>query len=172
MSPTRARTLALIAVVAFGLGWLMVAAVEAMSQRLLQVPWTAAAALALMAFSLFVWALLARPRLLRKQGRPPMDPIVATRTAALALAASRTGAGVLGFYVGVAVGMIPAWDTPAGRDYCLAALAAALASAALVAVGLWLESMCRLRGGGDDKDDGAPIKGRPQTGQAANEAAR
>lgn len=171
MTPTRIRTLAVIALVTVVLGWLLATLVDALAQRLLPVPWAAAAALAMMAFALFVWTVLARPRLLRKPGRPPLPPMTAARTAALAMAASRTGAGVGGFYAGVALALLPSWDTPAGRDYALAAGSAALASAALVVVALWLESLCRLRGG-DPDGEGAPSSGPAQSGPASGEAAR
>ncbi len=170
MTPTRIRTLAVIALATVLLGWLLVTLVDSLAQRLLPVPWTAAAALALMALSLLVWALLARPRLLRKPGREPLPPLTAARTAALAMAASRTGAGVGGFYAGVVLGLLPSWDTPAGRDYLLAAAAAALASAALAAVALWLESLCRLRG--DDDGEAETGNGRARRGPASDGAAR
>ncbi len=168
MTPTPMRTLAKIAFAALAAGWALVALVDLLAQRLLQVPWAAVGALALMAVSLLAWTLLARPRLLGKPGRAPLDPIVATRSAALALAASRAGSAVLGFYAGVALGLMPAWDTPAGRDYALAAGGCALASLLLVGAALWLESLCRLRGG-DDEDAAEP--GRPSPGQASGEAA-
>lgn len=171
MTPTRPRTLAAVAAITFAVGWLLVAAVDALAQRLVQVPWAAAVALGLMAFALLVWTLLARPRLLRKPGRPPLNPLVAARTAALAMAASRTGAGVFGFYAGVALGQLHAWDTPAGRDYVLAAAAAAIASLLLAGIALWLESLCRLRGD-DDEGDAAAARGRTQRGPASGEAAR
>jgi hypothetical protein len=171
MTPTRIRTLAVIALATVLLGWFIVAMVDALAQRLLPVPWSAAVALALMAFALLVWALLARPRLLRKPGRPPLPPLTAARTAALAMAASRTGAGVGGFYAGVALGLLPSWDTPAGQDYVLAAAGAAAASAVLAVVGLWLESLCRLPGG-DEDGEGAPGNGSAQQGPASGEAAR
>lgn len=173
MTPTRLRTLLTIAAVTAAAGWILTQLVETVGQRLLNVPWTAAAALALMSMALFAWGLMAKPRLQRKPGRAPMEPIVAARTAALALAASRTGAAVSGFYFGVALGLVPALDTPAGRGYALAAVAAVVASLALVLVGLWLESMCRLPGDGDAEDGGGPPSTkRPQTGQASTEAAR
>lgn len=170
MTPTRPRTLLLIAAVAALGGWLLVAAVDRFAGRLLQVPWTAAAALALTAGALLVWGLLARPRLQRKPGRLPLHPITAARTAALALAASRTGAAVGGWYLGVAMGMLPFLTSPAGRDHALAAAAAAIASALLTAVGLWVESLCRLRGDDDSERRGG--SGRLAPGQAGNEAAR
>lgn len=172
MTPTRPRTLLLIAVVVALLGWLLVAAIDQFAGRLLQVPLSAAGALALIAMALLIWGLLAKPRLERKPGREPLPPIVAARTAALALAASRTGAAVGGFYVGVAIGMLPFLTSPAGREYAVAAAAAALASLLLTLVGLWVESICRLRGDDDDSDDGPAAQGPRATGQASSEAAR
>lgn len=168
MTPTRVRTLLVIAAAFALLGWLLVAAIDQLAGRLLQVPLSAAGALALMALALLIWGLLARPRLERRPGREPLNPIVAARTAALAMAASRTGAGVGGFYLGVAIGMVPSLSAPAGREYAVAAVAAAVASVGLAAVGLWVESICRLRG---DDDSGGPA-GPRASGQAGSEAAR
>lgn len=170
MTPTKPRNLLLVAAIFAGLGWMLIAAVDRFAGRLLQVPFSAVGALAMMALALLIWGLLARPRLLRKPGRVPLDPIVAARTAALAMAASRTGAAVGGFYVGVAIGMVPFLTSPAGREYAAAAAASALASALLAVVGLWVESICRLRG--DDDSDGRGSPGPRATGQASNEAAR
>lgn len=135
-------------------GWVLVQLFDRLVGRLLPVPPAAAAGLLLMALFLLVWGLMAKPRLQRAPGKPPLDPIVAARTAALALAASRTGALVMGFYVGVALGMVPYLQAPAGRAYLGAAVAAAVASLLLAAVGLWLERVCRIRDD-DDADGGA-----------------
>lgn len=169
MTPTRIRTLLLLGGITLVLGWLTVSLVERLSQRLLPVPWTSAAALALIALALLGWGLLAKPKLQRKPGRPRMDPIVAARTAALAMAASRTGAAVGGFYAGVALALLDELDTPAGRQYAAAGAAAVLASLALTIVGLWLESICRLKDGGEGKN-GKPSGSGP--GQATNTASR
>jgi hypothetical protein len=79
-----------------------------------------------------------------------MPPLVAARTAALALAASRTGVLIGGFYLGIALGLIGVRDTPTGASSMAAAVASVLACAVLVGAALWLESLCRLRDG-DDK---------------------
>ena len=70
--------------------------------------------------------------------------------AALAMAASRIGALVLGFYAGIAVGMAPSLSTPSGLQIFWAASTAALGAFALVAAALWLEHLCRLPAGPDD----------------------
>ena len=69
---------------------------------------------------------------------------MAARTAALAMAASRAGSLVLGFYAGVALASLPHRDTPAGMTKTWASAASAVGALALVAAALWLEFLCRL----------------------------
>ena len=76
--------------------------------------------------------------------RSPMDPLVAARSAAMAMAASRIGALVAGFYAGIAVGMAPHADTVSGAQIIWAAVAASVGAVGLVAAALWLEHLCRL----------------------------
>lgn len=73
-----------------------------------------------------------------------MPPLVAARTAALAMAASRIGSLVAGFYAGVAVGIVPSLGTPTGSQTFWSAGLASLGALALVAAALWLEHVCRL----------------------------
>ena len=172
MTPTRWVTLAGIAAVGVAVGWVAVLLVDRIVGRILVVPWLAAGALWVLAVAVVVWTLLSRPSLVdsrrrsprrgeavpvvtapppagqreaRDPGRPRMPPIVAARTAALAMAASRTGALIGGFYVGILLALIPVMSTPSGSTSASAALASVLACAILVASALWLESMCRLR---------------------------
>ena len=97
-------------------GWVLADVIDRVAGRSVPVPWTAPATLAILAVALVFWAVGMRRRLREKR----VDPFVAARTAALALAASRTGvAGLL-----------------------------------MVAAALWLERICRIKGDGDDDDDG------------------
>ena len=80
--------------------------------------------------------------------RPPEDrmpPLLAARTAALALAASRTGALVGGFYAGISAALVGVVSTPSGQSSLTAAIIALGACTVLVGAAAWLESMCRLR---------------------------
>ena len=82
---------------------------------------------------------------------------MAARTAALAMAASRTGAIVGGVYLGIAASFVGRWAQDSGRERVITALLAALAAAAVIAVALWLEHLCRLpqpRDGSDDTGSG------------------
>jgi len=151
MTPTRAKTLIALAVVAGAVGWGLVHVVDSWTGRLLPVPWLAAAAMWLLAGATAYWALASRPRL---QGRPdakPMPPVVAARTAALAMAASRGGALVAGFYAGVAIAMVGSISVPTGGATFWSATFASLGALALVVAALWLEHICRLPIGPDDQ---------------------
>ena len=159
MTPTSLRLLAVLAVLSGSAGWGLAQVWEVATGRYLPVPWTAALGVGLLAVALLVWALLARPRLAHKPGTEPLDPIVAARTAALAMAASRTGAILGGLYLGIGVAFLPLVSQEPGRDRVAAAGAAVLACVAVVVVALWLERMCRLpdppegRGGLIEDDD-------------------
>ena len=160
MKPTRWVPLIAIAAVALAVGWVLVDLVERMAGRVLGVPWLAAVALWVLALGVLGWTMLSRGRLGRTPRSGPatvgagpdrrLPPLVAARTAALAMAASRTGALIGGFYLGIALGLIGVRDTPTGSASMTAALASVLACAVLVGAALWLESMCRLREGDDD----------------------
>ena len=156
MTPTRLRTLLGIAVLAAAIGWGLVQVIDAWFGRLLPVPWLAAAALWLLAAATLYWTITSRPRLQRRPGAKPMPPVVAARTAALAMAASRGGAIVGGFYAGVAVAMVPSIGIPTGSATFWSATAAAVGALALVVAALWLEHVCRLPIGPDDGFPGGP----------------
>ena len=151
MKPTRVWGLVAAAIVAAAVGWGVVQLVDAWAGRVVPVPWLAAAALWLVAGAILYWAFASRPRLQRKPGARPMPPLVAARTAALAMAASRIGAVVAGFYAGLAVGMIPSIGTPSGSSTFWAASLASLGAVALVIAALWLEHVCRLPIGPPDE---------------------
>jgi hypothetical protein len=153
MQPTRLRLLAGVGVISAAFGWGVVQIVDAWFGRLVPVPWLAAGALWLVAGAVAYWAFTSRPRLQHRPGAKPLPPLVAARTAALALAASRIGALVAGFYAGIAAGMTTKLATASGLQIFWAATAAALGGLALVAAALWLEHICRLPVG---PDDGAP----------------
>jgi hypothetical protein len=150
------------AAVGLAVGWVLVDAVARMSGRIMGVPWLAAGALWVLAIGIVGWAVLSRGRIghesrgktataeLSRAGGPRMPPLVAARTAALALAASRTGALIGGFYLGVSLGLLGVRDTPSGSAALGAAAACVAACVVLVAAALWLERLCRLRDGHDD----------------------
>ena len=166
MTPTRIRLLIGLAVVAAAIGWGAVTLVEGQSGRVIPVPWLAGATMWFLAVALLIWTLLSRPRLLRRPGSRPLPPLVAARTAALAMAASRTGSLVAGFYAGIALGTLPSRATEAGGVALGSALVTATGSVALVATALWLEHLCRLPLDGDREKPGRgpAAERRPEPG--------
>ncbi len=163
MTPTRLGFLAAVAVVCAAVGWGLVQVVFAWTGRLVPVPWLAAGALWLVAAAVGYWTWSIRPRLQRRPGTRPLAAIVAARSAALALAASRIGAVACGFYAGIAIAMTAHLPTQSGRATLWAALAAAGGAAALVGTGLWLERCCRLPAGPPDPPDSAGGDGAAAT---------
>ncbi len=153
MTPTRPRLLLALGVLAAAIGFATVLLWDAFTGRTLPVPLTAALTLVLLAVALFAWAIAVRPRLLGRPNTRPMSPFVATRTAALAMAASRTGALVAGFYFGTAVVFAMNFSTPIAAERFWYALGCVSAAALVVLAALWLEYLCRLTDKDDDPSD-------------------
>jgi heme A synthase len=144
MTPTRPRLLVALVVVSAAVGWGVVRLVDAYADRSLPVPWTASLVMLLLAIALALWARGTRARLEHRPGTKPMDPVVAARSAALAMAASRTGAIVAGFYAGAAIGLWPGWDVAYVRERIVISLVTVLFALLVVVAALWLERVCRV----------------------------
>lgn len=154
MKPTRPGLLIAIAVCALAVGlgasWLS----EGWTGRVISVPPLASGAIWLLALALGTWTYLLRPRLRRAPGTKPVPALAAARTAALSMAASRTGAVVAGLYAGIGLGSANSLQTPAGAQSFWASVVAAGGALALILVALWLESCCRLPVRPDDQSRG------------------
>lgn len=144
MRPTRIRLLVGIAVIAAALGWGAAYLTDVRLGRYLSVPWTAPVTLLLLGIALLIWTRGVRARLAHKPGTKPLPPVVATRTAALAMAASRVGAFFVGWYLGVLVDLVPSLSVPVVREYALSAGGSVLAALLVVVAALWLEHSLRL----------------------------
>jgi len=155
MHPTSLRLLLATAVVGFAVGFLGARFWDLQTGAPPAVPWAAPCTLFALAaaFAIAAWTL--RPRIQRRQGYRPLDPFVAARTAVLALAGSRAGAAVAGVYLGYAGFLLVDLVNDYRRRMVLIAAVAALAGVALAAAALWLERICRIKGG-DDDDPGDP----------------
>lgn len=150
LAPTRARLLVLLAVVGTFLGWSLVRAVGAATGRIIGVPWLASLTLWALAIGLLLWTVGARSH--PATARHP-------RAAALALAASRTGAVIGGLYLGIVLGVAGDLGVPSGVAAFAAAATAVVACVVLTGAALWLESLCRLR-----RDDGPDERRGPHSG--------
>lgn len=144
MSPTGPRLLLVLAGIAAVSAFSLVRLIVATAGALPQIAWTGAAVVWVAAAALLIAALLLRPRLRRAEGARPIDPFVAARTAALAMAASRTGALVAGGYLGYALLAVSDADTAYRREMALIGAVTALGGIALAAAGLLLERFCRI----------------------------
>jgi hypothetical protein len=143
-------------VLAGAIGWAVGTLLIGQFGRILPVPWLAAMTVWLVAIALAIWTLISRPRLLKRDGHQPMPPLVAARSAALALAASRAGAVVAGFYLGLSIATAPQMGTPSGFVTFWAGVATSAGSLALIAAALWLERLCRVRHQDDDPSAPSP----------------
>jgi hypothetical protein len=149
MKPTRVSTLLALFTVATSLGWSIGRVVGQQAGQVSLVGWSMPTTMAVLTVTLLVWTLLAKPRLLRKPGHAPLNPLLAARTAALALAASRVGALVAGVHAGLTLAALPQRETASGRDELLVTGLTVLLGVAFTVVGRWLESLCRIKSGGD-----------------------
>ena len=142
--PTKVSLLATLGVLASSLGWAVAQLWPTWFDQSLSVPWLAAATICLVASSLLVWTLMMRPKLNPKPGQPRVDPIVAARTAALAMAASRMGSLMAGLYLGIFLVNAANIDAPGSRTRMLVSGVTVLASIATVVIAMWLEKLCSL----------------------------
>ncbi|MFM2437306.1 MAG: hypothetical protein RLZ55_112 [Actinomycetota bacterium] len=142
MRPTRPSLLALLAVISGVLGVAVADLIDSLSGRTLPVPWSSVITVGALAIALFGWAWSFRRRLRSESDR--VDPFVAVRTAALAMAASRTGAIIGGLYAGVGAWYVADLVPAASRERALACAIGLIMSLALIAAAVWLERLCRL----------------------------
>lgn len=144
IKPTMLRRLVIGAGVFAVIGWIVAHEWIAVVGQGLPVPLMTSLTLWVFGICLLGWTWMSRNSIHPKTGTPPMEPIVATRTAALAMAASRMASWVGGFYLGVLTWNITRLDTPSGSTRALTSGLNVAASILIVVVALWLESNCRL----------------------------
>lgn len=142
--PTKISMLVTLGAASSALGWSMNRLWPKWFNQSPSVPWLSAYMLVLMAIALLGWALHVRVRINPEPGKSRLDPLLAARTVALAMASSRVGSISSGFYLGFVVGSIVDFDSPAGRQRVIVSAIASLAAAGLVIVALWLERMCQI----------------------------
>ncbi|MER8183163.1 DUF3180 domain-containing protein [Kitasatospora sp. NPDC094015] len=159
MKPLRLRLLLGIAAVAALLSW---AGAKVWDSRgsLPGVPVFAPIVLAGIAVVLLATALSLRSRLKAVRERRPdakgVDPLGAARALVLGQASALVSAVVSGVYAGVGIVLLGQLDIAVRRSQAITAGFAVLAGAAVIAVALWLQHICRL----PEDHDGAP-PGRP-----------
>lgn len=159
MRPTSIRLLTIVIVVGAALGWAVTVVVQGWTGRSVPVPLLAGSSLWLLGIALGIWGLVIRPRLQARidprahPGVLPLPVLVAARVAAIAMAASRVGAAVAGFYAGVAIATVTdGLTSPAATRSLWSALLAASGGAVTCLAAVRLERACLLPSGADDED--------------------
>ncbi len=144
MRPTTWRLLLAIALVSGVVSWAVLFVWTGRYGALPDVPWPSAVVLGVFGGAVLVAALALRPRLRRKEGHPPVPPLVSARFAVLSLACSRAGALFVGIYGGFLAIAVSDLDIDYRRHVALVSGACVLAAALLIVAGLVLERELRL----------------------------
>ena len=145
MQQTKISMLAVLAILAAAVGWSFAQLWPTFFDQGMPVSVGSAIAMVLVFVTLLIWTLMTRARLKPGATLNRLHPIVAARTAALAMSASRVGSLAFGFYVGVFLANIVAGYSSAGTDRIRISVVTAVASLLTAAVALWLERICQIK---------------------------
>jgi Protein of unknown function (DUF3180) len=139
MTPTRVRTLVIIAVVAAAVSWLLLRPTYSVLPPL---PWTGVPALLLLATA-EAWSGRSLRARLRGRGKP-VHPIAVARMAVLAKATSLAAALVGGLAAGLLLFVAGSLDKSAYRADAYASAGTLVSAVILVLAALYLENSCRI----------------------------
>lgn len=154
LGATRLRDLAGYAVGVALLVWL---ALRQWYGELPRLSWFLPLSLALLALAEVIAAGQLRARIRRRPGAPPVQPLVAARSLALAKASAVVGAVMTGVWAGLLLYVLPRLDfLAAASDDARTGTVGVLAALSLVAAGLWLEYTCRTPTPPDSNDPSRP----------------
>lgn len=160
MKATRLPVLAGLAAVAASVGYSAGLLIDGAGNTLPRVPVAAAGVLGLLAAVLLGLAFSTRARLRAiRERRPdarPLNAIATARSVVLARASSPVGAAMAGAYGGYTLFLAGDLDEPGRSELASPALAASLASLAVVVSALFLEYVCRVPGGDGPDRHGLP----------------
>lgn len=156
MQQTKISTLAVLAILAASVGWSLAQLWPTFFSQGMPVSVGSAIAMILVFLTLLTWTLMTRARLNPGANINRLHPIVAARTAALAMSASRVGSLACGFYVGVLLANIAADYSSASSDRIQISAVTAVASLLTAIVALWLERICQIK---EPPSDGDTING-------------
>ena len=145
MQQTKISMLAVLAILAAAVGWSFAQLWPTFFDQGMPVSVGSAIAMVLVFVTLLIWTLMTRARLKPGATLNRLHPIVAARTAALAMSASRVGSLAFGFYVGVFLANIAADYSSAGADRIQISAVTAIASLLTAVVALWLERICQIK---------------------------
>lgn len=153
MTTTPLTSLAVAAVFGALAGWLVVVVANALDLVAPYVPWTAPAALVVIAALVGALAWSTHQRIQVRKER--ILPERAVAFLVLGKASALAGAVIAGGYLAFALMFVDRFEAAAPRERVVRALVAVVAAAGLGVAGLLLERACRVPDGDDDQDDGA-----------------
>ena len=151
MTTTPVTALLLAAVFGALAGWLIVVAANALDLVPPYVPWTAVAALAVVAALVGALAWSTHQRLHVRGER--IEPERAVAFLVLGKASALGGALIAGGYLTFALMFVGRWEAEGPRERAIRSLVAVVASAGLCVAGLLLERACKVPDGDDDEED-------------------
>lgn len=143
--PTKISTLLLIAIFMTSFGWSITRLWPTWFDQDLQVPLLVPATIFLLLSALTVWTVMVRARLNPDNKEVSLDPIMAARTVALSMSASRVGSLAGGLYLGIFLVNFFQRDLGIVGQRLFACGLAVIASVLLIVVALWLERMCKIK---------------------------
>lgn len=155
MIRTRGSLLLMLLALAAAFGWFADAVALRLSNVLLPLGWGSAFGVGGAAALLTMWGWHVRDRLPKptvdEDGKPmalrsanPLPPIVAARTVAIAMAASRSGSLLAGLYLGCGLTALVHWRLEIAQLHLYVAAVTFGLSLLLVIAGLWVEKLCTL----------------------------
>ena len=142
---TKISNLILIAVFTATFGWSLTRLWPTWFDQDLQVPVLAPVTIVILLVALLVWTLMVKARLNPENKNLSLDPLVAARTAALAMAASRVGSLAAGMYTGIFLVNFFQRDHAIVNDRLWESGIAVLGGIGLVIVAVWLERICQIK---------------------------
>jgi len=130
--------------------WLVVVVANSLDLVPPQVPWTAPAAIGLIAALVGALAYHTHQRIQVRRER--MDPQRAVTLLVLGKSSALAGALVAGGYLAYGVTFLARWEADAPRDRVIRAALALVAGIGLCIAGLLLERACKVPGGDDEEE--------------------
>jgi hypothetical protein len=157
MTTTPVTTIAIAALFGALAGWLVVVVANALDLVPPYVPWTAPAALAVIAALVGALAWSTHQRIHVRKER--VEPERAVAFLVLGKASALAGALIAGGYLAFALLFAGRWDADGPRERVIRSLVAVVAAGGLCVAGLLLERACKVPGGDDQDDDGDDLAG-------------